>query len=189
MLDVAFDSVGQEPRRHGFDAGWRIPPAASEPSDSRKSPRNCRRELKRAWRAAEVLDLDVAIDIAGQVDRAGGPGGVAAPLRIRTLLRAMHERHTITDVEVVLLVRVIMRRLQAPAQTTAATPRYLAGPLSERQRAVLQLIGQGRSNKQIARDLNLAPETVKSYVKQIFVKLGTQTRAQSVSHGAKLGIL
>lgn len=62
-------------------------------------------------------------------------------------------------------------------------------PMTARERSVLQLIGRGLSNKKIARDLNIAPETVKSHTKHIFFKLGTNTRAQAVACAAKRGLL
>jgi LuxR family maltose regulon positive regulatory protein len=52
--------------------------------------------------------------------------------------------------------------------------------LSARESAVLERIGQGRSNKEIAKDLGIAPETVKSHVKNIFIKLNVRKRAQAV---------
>ena len=112
----------------------------------------------------------------------GGPG-------VRNLLRDMHGNWRSTGVEVALLVRVIMWRLRAPARPVRPARKRLDGFLPARQQAVLELIGKGRSNKEIARALNLAPETVKSYVKHIFNKLGTQTRAESVACAAKLGLL
>jgi LuxR family maltose regulon positive regulatory protein len=42
--------------------------------------------------------------------------------------------------------------------------------LSPRERSVLALLSEGRSNKDIARALSIAPETVKSHVKNIFGK-------------------
>jgi LuxR family maltose regulon positive regulatory protein len=53
--------------------------------------------------------------------------------------------------------------------------------LSAREGDILKLIAQGLSNKQIARSLAIAPETVKSHVKHIFTKLGVEKRAQAVS--------
>ena len=61
--------------------------------------------------------------------------------------------------------------------------------LSAREHSILVLMGRGMSNKQIARDLLIAPETVKTYVKRIFVKLSAQTRAEAVCRAAALGIL
>jgi NarL family two-component system response regulator LiaR len=52
-------------------------------------------------------------------------------------------------------------------------------PLSPREREVLQLIAQGRSNRQIARDLAIGEETVKTHVRAILAKLGLQDRVQA----------
>ena len=54
-------------------------------------------------------------------------------------------------------------------------------PLSARERNIVELIAQGLSNKEIARDLGIAPETVKSHVKNIFVKLAVDKRAHAVA--------
>jgi len=60
--------------------------------------------------------------------------------------------------------------------------------LSPRERNILELIGDGRSNKEIARSLRIAPETVKSHVKNMFVKLGVERRAQAVARAQGLGL-
>lgn len=54
------------------------------------------------------------------------------------------------------------------------------GALSPRERSILELIGQGRSNKEIARTLDISPETVKSHLKNMFTKLGVERRAQAI---------
>lgn len=61
--------------------------------------------------------------------------------------------------------------------------------LSVRERTIVQLMGHGLSNKRIARQLSIAPETVKSHAKRIFWKLTVQTRAQAVYRASTLGIL
>jgi LuxR family maltose regulon positive regulatory protein len=61
--------------------------------------------------------------------------------------------------------------------------------VSPRERNILERIGHGRSNKEIARDLGIAPETVKSHVKNIFVKLAVDRRAQAVSRAQSLGLV
>jgi LuxR family transcriptional regulator, maltose regulon positive regulatory protein len=65
----------------------------------------------------------------------------------------------------------------------------VADPLSAREGAILKLIAQGLSNKEIARNLAIAPETVKSHVKHIFKKLGTEKRAQAVARAQSLGLV
>ena len=61
--------------------------------------------------------------------------------------------------------------------------------LSARERTVVLLMGHGLSNKRIARQLSIAPETVKSHAKSIFWKLTVQTRAQAVYRASTLGLI
>lgn len=56
--------------------------------------------------------------------------------------------------------------------------------LSPRERGVLLLICRGLSNKDIARELQIAPETVKSHAKKILLKLSARTRAEAVARAA-----
>jgi NarL family two-component system response regulator LiaR len=52
-------------------------------------------------------------------------------------------------------------------------------PLSSRERDVLQLIARGHSNRQIARDLAIGEQTVKTHVRSILAKLALQDRVQA----------
>jgi ATP/maltotriose-dependent transcriptional regulator MalT len=61
--------------------------------------------------------------------------------------------------------------------------------LSARERTIVLLMGHGLSNKGIARQLSIAPETVKSHAKHIFWKLTVQTRAQAVYRASALGLI
>jgi len=61
--------------------------------------------------------------------------------------------------------------------------------LSTRERAIVLLMGHGLTNKMIARQLSIAPETVKSHAKRIFWKLMVQTRAQAVYRASELGLI
>jgi DNA-binding CsgD family transcriptional regulator len=61
--------------------------------------------------------------------------------------------------------------------------------ITARERDVLSRIGQGHSNKRIARSLEISPETVKSHVKHIFSKLDVATRSAAVSRAMALGLL
>jgi two-component system response regulator DevR len=74
-----------------------------------------------------------------------------------------------------------------PAATTAVLARMRratepAGPLaglSEQERAVLDLIGEGLTNRQIGERMFLAEKTVKNYVSHILAKLGMGSRTQA----------
>jgi LuxR family maltose regulon positive regulatory protein len=61
--------------------------------------------------------------------------------------------------------------------------------LSPREHSILRSMSYGLSNKRIAQKLKIAPETVKSHVKGIFIKLAVQTRAHAVSTASALGLL
>ena len=61
--------------------------------------------------------------------------------------------------------------------------------LSARERTIVLLMGHGLSNKRIARQLSIAPETVKSHAKSIFWKLTVQTRAHAVYRASELGLI
>jgi DNA-binding NarL/FixJ family response regulator len=56
----------------------------------------------------------------------------------------------------------------------------LTGP----ERDLLELIGQGLTNRQIAQQLHLAEKTVKNYASVLFTKLGVRRRAQAAARAA-----
>ena len=62
-------------------------------------------------------------------------------------------------------------------------------PLSERELAVVRLLAEGRSNKEIAADLYLAEGTVKNYVTGLLGKLGARDRTQAALRARALGLL
>jgi DNA-binding NarL/FixJ family response regulator len=72
----------------------------------------------------------------------------------------------------------------APAEGTAGSTREQAlarlALLTRQQAKILQLICEGRLNKQIAYDLSIAETTVKAHVTAIMRKLGVQSRTQAV---------
>lgn len=62
-------------------------------------------------------------------------------------------------------------------------------PLSARETEILQLIASGHANKQIAWNLGLAEDTIKSSIKHIFGKLQVNDRTHAVTKAAKRGII
>jgi DNA-binding NarL/FixJ family response regulator len=57
--------------------------------------------------------------------------------------------------------------------------------LTEQERKVLALIGDGLTNRQIAERLFLAEKTVKNYVTGVLAKLGMERRTQAAAWVAK----
>jgi len=61
--------------------------------------------------------------------------------------------------------------------------------LSVREYEVLEHLAIGKSNKEIARDLHISPNTIKTHVSQIFQKLDVQRRAQAVQVARELHLV
>ncbi|MFD9966823.1 response regulator [Streptomyces sp. NPDC059011] len=72
----------------------------------------------------------------------------------------------------------LMHSLRSPAQPPAPEDERLAA-LSPRERAVLDLIGHGLTNRQIGRELYLSEKTVKNHISRLLAKLGVERRVQA----------
>jgi DNA-binding NarL/FixJ family response regulator len=79
-------------------------------------------------------------------------------------------------------------RVAARVMASLNAPRG-AGPVTARQREVLQLIADGLPTKQIARALNISERTVKFHTASLFRKLDADNRAQAVAQAAQRGLL
>jgi LuxR family maltose regulon positive regulatory protein len=79
------------------------------------------------------------------------------------------------------------RQTSLPPGEHASLP--LVEPLSEREREVLWHISEGRSNREIAEQLVVAPSTVKSHVRAIYAKLGVESRTQALARVRRLKLL
>lgn len=85
-------------------------------------------------------------------------------------------------------------QVQLSAQASASLLRAMQTPettevLTERETEVLRLLVQGRSNKDIAAQLQIVEDTVKTHVRHILAKLGVQSRTQAVLHAIRLGLV
>ncbi len=61
--------------------------------------------------------------------------------------------------------------------------------LTPRLRAVLQLVADGHTKREIAHELNLSPFTVKNYMERIFSRLGVRDRVEAVAVGLREGVI
>jgi DNA-binding NarL/FixJ family response regulator len=76
-------------------------------------------------------------------------------------------------------------------ETNSARPNFQAayGRISERQRDVVKLMAQGRSNKEIAKALDLSPATVKTHIANIIAAFGAANRTEAALHARESGLL
>ncbi|MER7856725.1 response regulator transcription factor [Streptomyces bacillaris] len=72
----------------------------------------------------------------------------------------------------------LMRTLRAPEAAGPEEDARLSG-LSERERSVLGLVGEGLTNRQIAGRLFLSEKTVKNHISRLLGKLGVERRVQA----------
>jgi DNA-binding NarL/FixJ family response regulator len=62
-------------------------------------------------------------------------------------------------------------------------------PLSKREKEILQMVANGSTTKEVARDLGISPHTVKTHLERIFEKLGANDRAQAVAIAIRTGLV
>ncbi len=80
------------------------------------------------------------------------------------------------------------RRNPALEGSTSAAPGEAFSFLTEREIEILSALNAGESNKEIARTLQLAPETVKWHLKNVMRKLRANSREEAVQNASTLGL-
>ena len=75
--------------------------------------------------------------------------------------------------------QVLERLRNGPAEDEALAP------LTAQERRILELIGEGMTNRQIAETIYLAEKTVKNYVSSLLAKLGLERRTQAAVFATK----
>jgi len=103
--------------------------------------------------------------------RAGAQGYLLKDTSADELLEAIHSIHQGRTS----LAPAVAARLVAGISTGGQEP------LTPRELEVLTLLGQGRSNNEIAAELTIAPRTTKVHVQNILGKLGAANRTEAVS--------
>jgi DNA-binding NarL/FixJ family response regulator len=73
--------------------------------------------------------------------------------------------------------------------TSANTTQVVESPLTKREREILQLVADGHSTTEIARELFISAKTVKNHLASIYSKLDSRDRTQAVLSGMRLGIV
>jgi LuxR family maltose regulon positive regulatory protein len=93
--------------------------------------------------------------------------------------------HLLTQFEAEVHIIPVIPAVQEKSSPAAT----LVDPLSQRELEVLHLISLGKTNQEIARQLIVAPGTVKAHTASIYRKLEVANRTESVARARQLGIL
>jgi len=83
-------------------------------------------------------------------------------------------------------LRVSLPGTAAPGFAEAEPPRPLLTP---RELEILRALGEGLTNKAVARQLGISAHTVKFHLEAVFAKLGVASRAEAVAKGLRRGLL
>jgi two-component system, NarL family, nitrate/nitrite response regulator NarL len=125
---------------------------------------------------AEVADeqpvLALGTEEAGQAGRLPPD---ATPAQIDAALRAV--------------AAGLIVRAEEPPRRTFGSADEAGSLLSPREVEILALIGDGLSNKEVARRLGISGHTVKFHIESVFRKLAAGSRAEAVHKGLRQGLI
>jgi len=113
---------------------------------------------------------------------AGAAGYVLKQIRGTDLVGAVR---TVASGQSMLDPRAASQLMARLRGQTAEKKDPLAG-LTDQEKKILELIGQGLTNRQIAEQVFLAEKTVKNYVSALFAKLGMERRTQAAAYAARI---
>ncbi|EPX80526.1 LuxR C-terminal-related transcriptional regulator [Salipiger mucosus] len=172
-LDAAEEAVRTDPE--GFDL---VLLDFSMPGMNGLSGLDTVRALPGRHRVA-IISGTANREVAEQALEAGAAGFLPKTLSAKSLVNAirfmaMGEQYAPLD---------FMRASAEPAEVHP-----LAGKLSQRELEVLQGLTQGKSNKEIARDLDIREPTVKLHVKTLYRKIGASNRTQAAMIAKEQGL-
>ncbi|WP_130011519.1 response regulator transcription factor [Serinicoccus sediminis] len=142
-----------------------------------------------------TFDLD---DYVYAALRAGASGFLlkdAGPAELLSAIRAVHAGDAAMAPSTTrrLLERFVPDLPETGAESASATRRREAAarldPLTEREREVLEAVGRGLTNVEIAAELYLAEATVKTHIGRVLAKLGLRDRVQMVITAYQTGLV
>ncbi|XVU26487.1 ATP-binding protein [Actinoplanes sp. CA-054009] len=159
-----------------------------------------RTESERSWKSpvAEPFQLFLDGDFAASAERWDAIGsGYEAALSLMASPEEEHLREAVRRFDELGAVPAARRARQllrvrgvrsVPVGPRAATRAHPAG-LTRREHEVLDLIGAGRTNAEIAAHLVLSVKTVDHHVSAVLAKLGAPTRSAAAAKARNLGLL
>lgn len=159
------------------------------------SGRDAARMITRETPDSHVLMLTVSeeADDLFETLRAGACGYLLKNIEAETLASAIR---TAAHGESVISPQMMSKlltgaRADSPAQSAPTGPAAAPGEiekLTPREREILACIARGQSNKEIARELEVAESTVKIHVQNMLRKLGLSSRVQAAVYAVENGI-
>lgn len=145
------------------------------------------REIQRVSAQSRVLVVTMFEDdqLVFTALRAGARGYILKDGDEREILRALR---AVAAGEAIFGPSIARRLIEFFARPWPTVPVQLFPELTEREREVLHLIAQGRSNAEIAQRFFLSRKTVANHVSSIFAKLQVADRAEAIVRARQAGL-
>ena len=119
--------------------------------------------------------------------RAGATGFLTKDCELREVVEAVR---SVASGEVLLSADIAQAILtEFPEEPVAEEVTETTGPLTRREKEVLQAVADGRSTTEIGRELFISVKTVKNHLASIYAKLDARDRTQAVISGVRMGIV
>jgi two-component system, NarL family, nitrate/nitrite response regulator NarL len=113
------------------------------------------------------------------------PGILAEPPAAGALPRQATTGQVMAALSALVQGLLVRARVAQPVHAAQSERRLL----TPRELQILLLVGEGHSNKVIARSLGISSHTVKYHLEAVFAKLGARTRAEAISLGLRRGLV
>ncbi|GAA1610317.1 response regulator [Actinoplanes couchii] len=130
-----------------------------------------------------TFDID---DYVYEALRAGASGFLLKDSEPEELMRAVR---VVTNSEALLSPRITRRLIENFIGTQPTPPSTALNALTDREREVLTHVAMGMSNAEIARELFIAEQTIKTHVSRILHKLSLRDRVHAVVFGYENGLV
>ena len=141
---------------------------------------DCIRELKRLEPATQIMMLTVFEDHDRifQSLAAGASGYLLKQTPTAKLLEAITDLHHGGSPMSVQIARLVVETFQPQSRRTIEGP---GNQLSPREQQILHLLAQGHLYKEIADQLHLSVETVRTHIRNIYQKLHVHGRTEAIN--------
>lgn len=145
------------------------------------------RKVKAAMPKVKVLMLSAFTDEAHVMEavQAGAYGYISKKLPTQELVRALRSFAEAGTMLPSPLMQRVVTRLHAVNRVSGSP----LGDLTQTQMRVLALLGEGKSNKEIADSLDCNVKTVKNHLNVLFQKFDVKNRTEAVVKGIRAGLI
>ena len=147
---------------------------------------NATRQILGLLPRTQILVLTVHTDDTNlfQAIKAGAQGYIlkdCTPEDLTSAIKSVHAGNTITSPDI---AKKLITTFEGIRSNTALTPN-----LTDRELEVIKALAQGKSNKEIARDLGISEKTVRNHASNIYKKLHIFDRTQAVIYAVRRGLV